>query len=59
MFEDLDFSVLDDPSFKEDAVREEIIAPILKRLGYLGAPSRYRTPSDSEGMLKSMYLSIL
>lgn len=41
MFEDFDFSVLDDPSFKEDAVREEIIAPILKRLGY--QPSgRYR-----------------
>lgn len=34
MFESFDFSILDDPDFKEDAVREEIIAPILKRLGY-------------------------
>src|SRR5688572_27291884 len=29
-----DFSVLDDPAFKEDAVREEIIAPILQKMGY-------------------------
>jgi hypothetical protein len=35
MFEDFDFRVLDDPSFKEDAVREELIAPLLRRLGYL------------------------
>ena len=34
MFSDFDFSVLDSPSFKEDAVREEIIAPIIRRLGY-------------------------
>lgn len=34
MFETFDFSVLNDPSFKEDSVREEIIAPILKKLGY-------------------------
>lgn len=31
---DFDFTVLDDPSFKEDAVREEIVAPILRALGY-------------------------
>lgn len=31
---DFDFKVLDDPSFKEDAVREEIVAPILRQLGY-------------------------
>ena len=37
MFSDFDFSVLDSPTFKEDAVREEIIAPIVRRLGY--APS--------------------
>lgn len=29
-----DFSILNDPEFKEDAVREEIITPILKALGY-------------------------
>lgn len=34
MFRDFDFSVLDSTDFKEDSVREEIIAPILKRLGY-------------------------
>jgi predicted type IV restriction endonuclease len=34
MFSEFDFSALDDPAFKEDAVREEIIAPILRRAGY-------------------------
>ena len=34
IFEDFDFSILDSPDFKEDTVREEIILPILKRLGY-------------------------
>lgn len=34
MLEGFDFSALDDPSFKEDSVREEIIAPLLRRLGY-------------------------
>jgi Type I restriction enzyme R protein N terminus (HSDR_N) len=35
---DFDYSALDDPEFKEDSVREEIIAPILKRLGYSASP---------------------
>jgi len=34
MFDNLNFDILDDSEFKEDAVREEIIMPILKRLGY-------------------------
>jgi hypothetical protein len=34
VFSDFDFSVLDSPAFKEDSVREEIIAPIIRRLGY-------------------------
>lgn len=34
MFEGFDFKILEDPSFKEDAVREELIAPLLRRLGY-------------------------
>jgi hypothetical protein len=34
MFENFDFSALDRASFKEDAVREEIIAPILRKAGY-------------------------
>lgn len=34
MFERFDFSVLDLPSYKEDSVREDIVAPVLHRLGY-------------------------
>jgi len=34
MFDDFDPSLLGDPEFKEDAVREEIVVPIIKRLGY-------------------------
>jgi len=31
---DIDFSVLDDPNFKEDSVREEILCPALHYIGY-------------------------
>lgn len=34
MLEKFDFSILDDPEFKEDSVREELISPLLKELGY-------------------------
>ncbi len=34
MFPDFSPSLLDDPEFKEDAVREVIITPLLTRLGY-------------------------
>lgn len=34
MFKDFDFGILDSPDFKEDSVREEIIIPILRSLGY-------------------------
>jgi hypothetical protein len=34
IFEDFDFAILDDIGFKEDAVREELIAPLLRGLGY-------------------------
>jgi hypothetical protein len=34
MFDDFDFTLLDDPDFKEDSVREELILPIIKALGY-------------------------
>ena len=34
MFEDFDFDVLDDPNYKEDAVREDLVAPLLRALGY-------------------------
>lgn len=33
-FTDFDFTLLNNPEFKEDSVREEIIVPILKILGY-------------------------
>ena len=34
LFDDFNFDSLDDPEFKEDAVREDIVAPLLKWLGY-------------------------
>lgn len=34
ILKDFDFSAFDSPEFKEDSVREEIIQPILKALGY-------------------------
>jgi len=34
LFKDFDFDVLNSPGFKEDSVREEIIAPLLRALGY-------------------------
>ncbi|MEZ8159237.1 type I restriction enzyme HsdR N-terminal domain-containing protein [Vibrio splendidus] len=34
MFKNFDFEILQDPDFKEDAVREELILPIIKELGY-------------------------
>jgi hypothetical protein len=39
VFSDFDFSVLDSPAFKEDSVREEIVAPIIRRLGYRSSGS--------------------
>lgn len=38
---DFDFSLLDSPEFKEDSVREEIVNPLLKALGYAASgPNR-------------------
>lgn len=34
MFKNLDFTILEDKNFKEDSVREEIIVPIINKLGY-------------------------
>ena len=34
VLENFDFDLLDDPEFKEDSVREEIIVPIINELGY-------------------------
>lgn len=48
MFEDFDFSVLDDPNYKEDAVREDLVAPLLRELGY--------QPSGRQRMQRSQSL---
>jgi len=34
MFNDFDFTVLESPDYKEDAVREDLIAPLIRKLGY-------------------------
>ena len=34
MFNNFDFKILSDPDFKEDSVREELIVPLIKALGY-------------------------
>jgi hypothetical protein len=34
LFRDFNFSLLDDPRFKEESVREELLAPLIKDLGY-------------------------
>ncbi|MFZ4402110.1 MAG: hypothetical protein ACOYO1_18920 [Bacteroidales bacterium] len=34
ILEGFDFKLLDNPEFKEDSVREEIIVPIIRGLGY-------------------------
>ncbi|MDA6069838.1 type I restriction enzyme HsdR N-terminal domain-containing protein [Flavobacterium sp. AC] len=34
MFDDLNFEILNNPEYKEDSVREDIVMPILKKLGY-------------------------
>jgi hypothetical protein len=52
---DFDFTILDDPEFKEDAVREEIVAPLVRALGY--APSgRFRVVRSRP--LEHPYVSI-
>lgn len=47
MFEDFDFTLLDRPEFKEDSVREELILPLLKRLGYSASPPNQITRSPA------------
>lgn len=39
IFGQFDFSSLDDPEFKEDSVREEIISPLLKSIGWASSGS--------------------
>jgi hypothetical protein len=49
MFTDFDASLLDDPEFKEDSVREVIITPLLIRLGY--------SPSGPNRIVRSKFLT--
>ncbi|WP_181901726.1 type I restriction enzyme HsdR N-terminal domain-containing protein [Thalassotalea euphylliae] len=48
MFKEFDFSILNDLEYKEDAVREDIVKPILTKLGY--------TPSGNNKMIRSRSL---
>ena len=40
LFEDFDFTLLEDNNFKEDSVREEIILPIFAKLGFKASGSK-------------------
>jgi hypothetical protein len=40
-YPDFDFSVVDDPDFREDSVREVLIVPLLSSLGF-GETAPYR-----------------
>jgi hypothetical protein len=37
-FEAFDFEMLRDPDFREDSVREELVVPLLRALGYSASP---------------------
>jgi hypothetical protein len=38
VFKEFDFRLLDDPNFREDSVREELVVPLLKALGFSASP---------------------
>ena len=38
VFANFDFALLDDPDFREDSVREEVVVPLLAALGYSASP---------------------
>jgi len=48
-FGDFDFGCVDDPEYKEDAVREDIIAPLLRSIGY--------SPSGPNKIIRSRTLT--
>lgn len=55
---DFDFSLLDDKDFKEDSVREDIIAPLLKELGFESKKSKSGlTLKRSVALTSDTYLS--
>lgn len=55
LLSDFDYSILDDKEFKEDSVREEIIFPIIKALGYSSSGGNKILRSKK---LKHPYVSI-
>ena len=55
MFPGIDLATLLDPDFKEDSVRELIIAPMLLKLGYLPTGTTRVTRSKS---LKHPYIRV-
>ncbi len=50
LFEKFDFSCLDDPEYKEDSVREDIVAPLLKYAGYLLPNGKSKTCKKSRSL---------
>jgi predicted type IV restriction endonuclease len=38
LFDEFDFRLLNDPEFREDSVREELVVPLLRALGYSASP---------------------
>jgi hypothetical protein len=38
LFDNFDFQLLDSPEFREDSVREELVVPLVKALGYSASP---------------------
>ncbi len=41
LFENFNFSLLEDENFKEDSVREEILIPIFNKLGFKAYMCRF------------------
>jgi hypothetical protein len=55
IFDDFDFNILKNPEYKEDSVREDILAPLLSRLGF----SSHKDPRIVRGKrLKHPYVMI-
>ena len=55
IFDDFDFNILEDPEYREDSVREDIIAPLLNRIGF----SSHKDPRIVRGKhLKHPYVMI-
>ena len=52
LFNNFDFDLLNSPDFKEDSVREELILPILHKLGYTTAKQIVRSKTLQHPFLK-------